>query len=225
MAPLSMFRSRVFCAANLMTLLVYGALGCRAVLPRAAAPGQRRVRRRSRPVWPRCRIPIVMLLLSSRSSVIAARTGPRLPMTVGPIVCALGALLLSGVDADASYWTDVFPGITLFALGLAALVSPLTVAVLAAAPGQPRRRRERRSTTRSPAPGACWPWPRCRRSWASAGDGLPRPRRAHRGLPPALCSCRQACWPSAASSRGSVCMRSAGSVRLAVHAIEESTPA
>ena len=80
-------------------------------------------------------IPIVMLLLSSRTSVIAARTGPRIPMTVGPIVCAIGVLLLSGVDDEASYWSDVFPGITVFALGLAALVSPLTVAVLAAVPG------------------------------------------------------------------------------------------
>ena len=134
MAPMSMFRSRTFSAANLMTLLVYGALG--AVLfflvlqlqvtaeYDAIAAGVATLP-----------IPIVMLLLSSRTSVIAARTGPRLPMTVGPIVCAIGVLLLSGVDQDASYWSDVFPGITVFALGLAALVSPLTVAVLAAVPG------------------------------------------------------------------------------------------
>ena len=134
MAPMSMFRSRTFSAANLMTLLVYGALG--AVLfflvlqlqvtaeYDAIAAGVATLP-----------VPIVMLLLSSRASVIAARTGPRFPMTVGPLVCALGALLLSGVDADASYWTDVFPGITVFALGLASLVSPLTVAVLAAVPG------------------------------------------------------------------------------------------
>ena len=55
-------------------------------------------------------------------------------MTVGPLVCATGTLLLSGVGSDASFWTDVFPGITIFALGLSMLVSPLTVAVLAAAP-------------------------------------------------------------------------------------------
>ncbi len=47
-----------------------------------------------------------------------------------------GAALLSGVGEDASYWTDVFPGLTIFALGLAMLVSPLTVAVLAAAPSR-----------------------------------------------------------------------------------------
>jgi EmrB/QacA subfamily drug resistance transporter len=134
MAPMSMFRSRTFSAANLMTLLVYGALG--AVLfflvlqlqvsaeYDAIAAGVATLP-----------LPIVMLLLSSRASVLAARTGPRIPMTVGPIVCAIGTLLLARVGQDASYWTDVFPGILIFSLGLAALVSPLTVAVLAAVPG------------------------------------------------------------------------------------------
>lgn len=133
MAPLSMFRSRVFSAANLMTLLVYGALGAVLfflVLQLQVTAGYDAIAA-GMATLP---IPVVMLFLSSRSSVLAARTGPRLPMTVGPLVCALGALLLSSVDASSSYWIDVFPGITLFALGLAALVSPLTVAVLAAAP-------------------------------------------------------------------------------------------
>jgi len=133
MAPLSMFRSRVFSAANMMTLLVYGALGSVLfflVLQLQVSAGYDAIAAGVSTLP----IPIVMLLLSSRSSVIAARTGPRLPMTVGPLVCASGAFLLSGVDSDARYWTDVFPGLTLFALGLAALVSPLTVAVLAAAP-------------------------------------------------------------------------------------------
>ena len=116
-----------------MTLLVYGALGSVLfflVLQLQVSAGYDAIAAGVSTLP----IPIVMLLLSSRSSVIAARTGPRLPMTVGPLICALGAFLLSGVDSDASYWVDVFPGITLFALGLAALVSPLTVAVLAAAP-------------------------------------------------------------------------------------------
>jgi nitrate/nitrite transporter NarK len=75
-----------------------------------------------------------MLLLSSRASVLAARLGPRVPMTLGPLVCALGIFLLSDVDADANYWSDVLPGVSLLALGLSSLVAPLTVAVLAAAP-------------------------------------------------------------------------------------------
>jgi EmrB/QacA subfamily drug resistance transporter len=133
MAPLSMFRSRVFSAANLMTFLVYGALGSVLfflVLQLQVTVGYDAVSAGVATLP----IPIVMLFLSSRSSVLAARTGPRVPMTVGPLACALGAFLLSRVDAGSSYWVDVFPGITLFALGLAALVSPLTVAVLAAAP-------------------------------------------------------------------------------------------
>ncbi len=134
MAPLSMFSSRTFSAANLMTLLVYGALG--AVLFFLVL--QLQVSAGFGPVGAGVAtlpIPVVMLFLSARFSVISARTGPRLPMTVGPIVCAAGVTLLSGVDEGASYWTDVFPGVTVFALGLAALVSPLTVAVLAAVPG------------------------------------------------------------------------------------------
>ncbi len=133
MVPLSLFRSRVFAAANLMTLLIYGALG--AVLFFLVLQLQVTVAydaiEAGAATLP---IPVVMLFLSSRSSVLASRTGPRFPMTVGPLVCALGAFLLSRVAVGSSYWVDVLPGITLFALGLAALVSPLTVAVLAAAP-------------------------------------------------------------------------------------------
>lgn len=132
MAPLSMFRSRVFSAANAMTFLVYGALGSVLfflVLQLQVTAGYDAIEAGISTLP----IPVVMLFLSSRFSVLAARTGPRVPMTVGPLVCALGAFLLSGVDAGSSYWTGVFPGITLFAFGLAGLVSPLTVAVLAAA--------------------------------------------------------------------------------------------
>jgi hypothetical protein len=55
-------------------------------------------------------------------------------MTAGPVACAVGTYLLASVDADSSYWADVLPGITVFSLGLAALVAPLTASVLAAAP-------------------------------------------------------------------------------------------
>ena len=134
MAPLSMFRSRVFRAANLMTLLVYGALGAVLfflVLQLQVSLGYDAIAAGVATLP----LPLTMLLLSSRTSVIAARTGPRLPMTIGPIVCAIGVLLLSRVDADTSYWTGVYPGIQVFCLGLVMLVSPLTVAVLAAVPG------------------------------------------------------------------------------------------
>src|SRR4029079_17040626 len=56
------------------------------------------------------------------------------PMSLGPLVCATGIAMLAGIDSNAEYWVDVFPGLTIFALGLALLVAPLTATVLAAAP-------------------------------------------------------------------------------------------
>ena len=133
LVPLSLFGSRVFSAANLMTLLVYGALGAVLfflVLQLQVSLGY------SALAAGVATLPVTLglVLLSSRFAVLSARTGPRLPMTVGPLLCAAGVLLMSGVDAESTYWLGVFPGIVLFALGLAGLVSPLTTAVLAAAP-------------------------------------------------------------------------------------------
>lgn len=65
---------------------------------------------------------------------LAHRIGPRIPMSAGPLLCALGVLLLVPVGRGTGYWLGVLPGMGVFALGLAALVSPLTAAVLAAAP-------------------------------------------------------------------------------------------
>jgi EmrB/QacA subfamily drug resistance transporter len=133
MAPLTLFASRVFSAANLMTFLVYGALGAVVfflVLQLQVTTGYSPIAAgvATLPVT------ISLLLLSSRFAVLAQRIGPRIPMSVGPIVCAVGVVLMSGVDADTTYWTGVFPGMVVFSLGLAGLVSPLTAAVLAAAP-------------------------------------------------------------------------------------------
>jgi hypothetical protein len=133
MAPVALFSSRVFAAANAMTMLVYGALGTVLfflVLQLQTTLGWSPVAAGAATLP----ITVVMLLLSSRLSVLAARLGPRVPMTVGPVLCATGTLLLSRVGPGASYVVDVFPGITVFALGLASLVSPLTVTVLAAVP-------------------------------------------------------------------------------------------
>ena len=77
---------------------------------------------------------LLMLLLSSRAGMLAQRIGPRLPMTLGPLVCAAGMLLFLRVGEDASYVTDVLPGVVVFGLGLSLTVAPLTTTVLAAAP-------------------------------------------------------------------------------------------
>ncbi|MGB7817266.1 MAG: MFS transporter [Ornithinibacter sp.] len=132
--PLSLFGSRIFSAANAMTVLVYGGLGAVTlflVLQLQASAG-----------WTALQaglsglpITISLLLLSSRAAALSARIGPRLPMTVGPLVCASGVLLLRGVG-EGSTWSGVLPGMVVFALGLALLVSPLTAAVLGAAPAR-----------------------------------------------------------------------------------------
>ncbi|MGI8992728.1 MAG: MFS transporter [Nocardioidaceae bacterium] len=133
MMPTQLFASRQFSAANAMTLLVYAALGSVLFflvlqLQTVAGYGPLEAGLSTLPITG------VMLLLAARGGQLASRIGPRVPMTVGPLVCALGLGWLSRVDADTTYWTDVGPGLTIFALGLALLVAPLTSTVLAAAP-------------------------------------------------------------------------------------------
>jgi EmrB/QacA subfamily drug resistance transporter len=135
MAPVALFASRVFSAANVMTFLVYGALGAVIFLlvlqlQVSSGYGPLAAGLATLPIT------VAMLLFSSRSAAVAARTGPRLPMTVGPLVCAAGVVLLSSVGRNASYVVQVLPGMLLFAAGLTMLVAPLTAAVLRAAPDE-----------------------------------------------------------------------------------------
>ncbi|HEV7484026.1 MAG TPA: MFS transporter [Solirubrobacterales bacterium] len=75
-------------------------------------------------------ISVLLFVLSPRFGRLASGTGPRLPMTAGPIVGGLGLLLMLRVGVDADYLTDVLPAILVFGLGLAATVAPLTATVL-----------------------------------------------------------------------------------------------
>src|SRR5919197_1121068 len=133
MMPLSLFRSRNFTGANIVTLVVYAALsGALFLIPvqlqRVSGFAPVAAGSALLPVT------IVMLLLSARMGRFAERIGPRVPMTVGPIVAGVGLALLVRIGADASYVTDVLPAVLVFALGLSATVAPLTATVLAAAP-------------------------------------------------------------------------------------------
>ena len=133
LVPMHLFGSRVFSIANLMTLLVYGALGALTfflVLQLQVTAGYSPLQAGLATVP----LTVVMLLLSSRSGALASRIGPRAQMSVGPVLCAAGALLLRGVGGQDSYLVDVLPGLLVFSLGLVTLVAPLTAAVLAAAP-------------------------------------------------------------------------------------------
>ena len=76
----------------------------------------------------------VMLVFSSRAGALAARIGPRLPMTVGPLIAAAGMLLMMRIDADASWVFDVAPAAVVFGAGMVLVVAPLTATVLDSAP-------------------------------------------------------------------------------------------
>lgn len=133
MVPLSLFRSRRFTGANLTTVTVYAALGAgfffltlqlQTVLGYSALEAGA------------ASLPVVGLLatLSAPMGRLADRVGPRVPMTVGPLVAAAGFAMLSRVTAGTRYVTGVLPGMVVFGLGLAVTVAPLVGAVLRSVP-------------------------------------------------------------------------------------------
>ncbi len=133
MLPLGVFADRQFTGANLTTLAVYGALGGLSfflVLQLQTVLGYDALAAGA------ALVPSILLisLLSSRAGALAGRIGPRIPMTVGPLVAASGVLTLSFVDAGTGWVTGVLPGSVLFGLGMALTVAPLTATVLGAAP-------------------------------------------------------------------------------------------
>jgi len=135
MLPLDIFRSRQFTGANIATFMVYGALGGALFL----VPIQLQQVLGYSPLEAGTAllpITIVMLALSARAGRLSQRIGPRIPMTIGPIVAGAGLAALSLVQAGTTYWTTFLPAMLLFSFGLALTVSPLTATVLAAAPGE-----------------------------------------------------------------------------------------
>ncbi|WP_134766112.1 MFS transporter [Nocardioides sp. 1609] len=133
--PLGVFRTAQFSAVNAVTFLVYGGFGVVffllvVQLQEVAGFGPVAAGSALLPVT------ALMLLLSPRSGALAARIGPRLQMSLGPLVAAGGLLLLSRIGADAGYLVDVLPGVVVFGLGLAIMVAPLTAAALGAAPDE-----------------------------------------------------------------------------------------
>lgn len=131
MMPLDLFRARNFWAGNLATVFVYAALSLNGFvlsvyLQQGAGLPATLAGLASLPST------VLMIVLSSRMGALSGRLGPRLFMTVGPLVMAAGALLLLRVGDDFDYWTQVLPGVIVFGLGLTATVSPLTAAVLGA---------------------------------------------------------------------------------------------
>jgi len=133
MLELALFGNRQFSAANVETFVVYAALGGAFFLlpihlqqvlgysPLAAGAA----------LLPPT---VVLLLLSASMGRLAQRIGPRLPLTLGPLVAAGGLLLLLFTAPGRSYFSTVLPALVVFGLGLALTVAPITATVLAAAP-------------------------------------------------------------------------------------------
>jgi len=133
----SLFANRVFSGANLMTLLTYAALGAMSFFLTL----QLQITLGYEPLLAGLAslpITVLMLALAAQGGELGVRIGPRIPLTVGPLLCAIGVGLLAFVDAAdtgvAGYLKAVLPGLVVFGLGLCVLVAPLTATVLAAAP-------------------------------------------------------------------------------------------
>lgn len=132
MLPHGIFANRQFGAANLVTFVVYGALGGAFFLvsihlqvslgysPLEAGAAQ-------------LPITLLMLGLSARAGALAHTIGPRRPLALGPVIIAVGLVLYADVGAGDRYLTGVLPAVVVFGLGLSLTVAPVTSTVLAAA--------------------------------------------------------------------------------------------
>jgi EmrB/QacA subfamily drug resistance transporter len=132
MMPLQIFASRQFSAANLVTFVVYAALGgffflLVAFLQISLGYSPIAAGAASLPVT------ALMLLFSARSGALAQRIGARIPLTAGPLVIAVGLLLMTRIEPGDSYVSSVLPAVIVFGLGLTLVVAPVTATVLAAA--------------------------------------------------------------------------------------------
>jgi EmrB/QacA subfamily drug resistance transporter len=132
MLPLEIFRSRQFSAANAVTFVVYAALGGFSFLLVSflqISLGYTPIEAGSASLP----VTVLMLAFSARAGALAQRIGARLPLTIGPLVIAVGLLLMMRLDGGSSYLTGVLPAVIVFGLGLTLVVAPVTATVLAAA--------------------------------------------------------------------------------------------
>ena len=129
MVPLGLFSVRNFSIGNVSTTLVYAALSLGGFLITVFL---QEVGGFSATAAGLAFLPmtLISIALSSWFGALAGKYGPRLFMGFGPIVGGIGYLLLLGIDEDVNYWTQVFPGVVIFALGLTMTVAPLTAAIL-----------------------------------------------------------------------------------------------
>jgi EmrB/QacA subfamily drug resistance transporter len=131
LVPLDIFKSRQFSGANGTTFVVYAGLGVAlflVVVEMQTVLGYSALEAGTATLP----ITVIMLFLSPRAGRLSQRIGPRLPMTIGPLIVAAGLFLLGRIGPDSTYLTGIFPGLVVFSLGLALTVAPLTAAVMGA---------------------------------------------------------------------------------------------
>ena len=129
MMPLQLFGNLCFSGLNLLTFLLYGAFGAAMLLipyVLISSGGYSPVQA-GLALLP---LPVLMTSLSPKMGSLAARTGPRLPLTLGPSIVSAGLLLSWLIEQHSSYWTATFPAILVMALGMTIAVAPLTASVL-----------------------------------------------------------------------------------------------
>ena len=129
MMPLDLFEGRCFTGLNLLTFLLYGAFAAAMLLipyVLITSGGYSPVEA-GLAMLP---LPVLMTSASPTMGALAARTGPRIPLTVGPIIVGLGMALSRLISPQGSYWTGPFPALLVMALGMTIAVAPLTASVL-----------------------------------------------------------------------------------------------